>query len=453
MSAGAELAEPAAEEQEQGGVLSRKSVSRFTVMAMRIAAMALNFGVQLVMARVMGLSAFGLANTALALLNILVIPAALGYETAAIRYVALSRDDGSLLRALTVYFGRRVLLASLLTCLAVAVAAAVEQGLGNSDQAIALAMLVTIIPGFALVRVGEGWLRGAGSLVRALVSSGVVVPVLSILFILAEWTLLGSTRDVGVGGALGARAVATAVAVVTVGVFVWGKLGGHLGERSRIEPAMASEIHRTAVVLCGVAFLAMVVSQIDIVAVALLKGSAEAGLYSAASRVAQAMNVALVAVNFVLAPHIARLFADRKTGQLQHEVSSAANWCTCLMALACAILIPGASLVLSAFGPGFGAASDALRILMLGQLVNAICGPAGTLLNMTGRQSQAIRALSVSALIDLVLFGLLIPPFGLTGAACATAACTVAWNLGMLFYARRYLRVWSLPGVLVRVLP
>ena len=141
MSVRAELAEPTPEEQEQRGVLSRKSVSRFTVMAMRIAAMALNFGVQLVMARVMGLSAFGLTNTALALLNILVIPAALGYETAAIRYVALTREDDSLLRALTVYFGRRVLLASFLTCLLVATGAAVEQGLGNTDQAIALAML------------------------------------------------------------------------------------------------------------------------------------------------------------------------------------------------------------------------------------------------------------------------------------------------------------------------
>ncbi len=434
------------------GLLAGRAGSRVTVMAMRVAAMTLNFVVQLVMARVMGLSAFGVTNTALAMLNILVIPAALGYETAAVRFVALERDDKPHLRALTVRFGRNVLIASAVTCLLVAVGALVEQRLGNGDQAIALAMLVLIIPGFALVRVGEGWLRGVGSLVRALVNSGVVIPVLSIVLILAEWLLLGR-EDVGVGGALGARVLATVVAVITVGVFVYGKLGRRLIPRAEIEPAMLADIHRTAVVLCGVAFLAMVVSQIDIVAVSIFEGSEQAGLYSAASRVAQAMNVALVAVNFVLAPRIAQLYAEGKTAKLQEEVSSAANWCLVLMGGACLILIPGASLVLHAFGPDFGAAADALRILMLGQLINALCGPAGTILNMTGNQGQAIKALTVSALVDVTLFGLLIPPFGLTGAAAATAACTAVWNVGMSLYVRHDLGVWSLPGPLERILP
>lgn len=434
------------------GLLTGRAGSRVTVMAMRVAAMTLNFVVQLVMARVMGLSAFGVTNTALAMLNIIVIPAALGYETAAVRFVALEREDRPHLRALTVYFGRNVLIASAVTCLLVAVAALVERQLGNDQMAIALALLVVIVPGFALVRVGEGWLRGVGSLVRALVNSGVVIPVLSIVLLLAEWLLLGR-ENVGVGGALGARAVATGLAMLTVGIFIAGKLEGRLRPRAEVEPSMLADIHRTAVVLCGVAFLTMAVSQIDIVAVSIFKGSEQAGLYSAASRVAQAMNIALVAVNFALAPHIAQLFAKGETTKLQEEVTSATNWCLCLMGLACLILIPGATLVLHAFGPEFGAAAGALRVLMLGQLINAFCGPAGAILNMTGNQGQAIRALSVSAVIDLLLFTLLIPPLGLVGAATATAACTAVWNVGMAFYVRRDVGVWSLPGPLARVLP
>jgi O-antigen/teichoic acid export membrane protein len=434
------------------GLLTGRAGSRVTVMAMRIAAMTLNFVVQLVMARVMGLSAFGVTNTALAMLNIIVIPAALGYETAAVRFVALERDDLSRLRALTVYFGRNVLIASAVTCLLVAAGALVEQRLGNGQMAIALALLVAIVPGFALVRVGEGWLRGVGCLVRALVNSGVVIPVLSIVLILAEWLLLGR-EDVGVGGALGARALATGLATLSVGAFVAGKLGGRLSPRTEIEQSTLAEIHRTAIVLCGVAFLTMAVSQIDIVAVSLFEGSEQAGLYSAASRVAQAMNIALVAVNFTLAPHIAQLFAEGRTAKLQEEVTSATNWCLCLMGGACAIVIPGSTLILHAFGPDFSAASDALRILMLGQLVNAFCGPAGAILNMTGNQGQAIKALAAAAAVDLLLFSLLIPPFGLSGAAAATAACTAVWNICMALYVRHDVGVWSLPGPLARILP
>lgn len=415
--------------------------------------MALNFLVQLVMARVMDLSAFGSANTALALLNILVIPAGLGYETAAIRYVALTRDDQPTLRALTLRFGRTVLLGSLLTCLFVAASAAIEFMVGNRDSAIGLAMLVVIIPSFALVRVGEAWLRGFGCLVRALVSSGVIIPVISIALILIQRLLLGSGGTVGVGGALGARAIATGIAVIAVGAFVFSKVHRQLRPHAQLEPSWVSEMHRAALVLCGVALLTMAVSQMDIIAVSMLEGAREAGVYSAASRIAQAMNIALVAVNFVLAPRIARLFADGRKAQLQHEISSAATWSTCLMASGCLFLVPGSSIVLSLFGPGFGGAADALRILMLGQLVNAICGPAAAVLNMTGGQWRAIRALGASAVIDIALFGLLIPLLGLTGAACATAICTAAWNLVMLRYIRRDLQIWSLPGVVARALP
>lgn len=431
----------------------RPGLSRITVIAIRCAAMVLNFGLQIVMARVMDLSAFGVANTALALLNILVIPAAFGYETAAIRFVALAREDQPLLRSLTARFAFTVAFTSLLTCLVVGAAAAVEYALGHDDAAIGMAFLVLIIPCFAFVRVGEAWLRGAGSLVRALINSGVVVPALTIAFIALEWVLLGGGRSVGVGGALGARALATGLAVAAVVAFVLGKLHWRLRPRREVEASMATEIRRTAVVLCGVSALAMVVTQSDIVAVSYIEGPSEAGVYSAAARIAQAMSIALVAVNFVLAPRIARLAADGETAQLQHDVSAAATWSTCVMVAGFAILVPGSSLVLSIFGSGFDAASDPLRILMVGQLVNALCGPAVAVLTMSGGQVQAMRVLGASAIVQLLLFALLIPPFGLVGAACATTVCWILLNLGMLVYVRRRLAIWSLPGILERALP
>jgi O-antigen/teichoic acid export membrane protein len=418
---------------------------------MRVLAMGLNFAVQLVMARVMGLSDFGVASTALALLNVVVIPAALGYETAAIRFVALSRDDRPHLRTLTLHFARNVVVASAFTCLLLGLAATVAQQQGDGRQAIALAFLVAIVPCFAFVRVGEGWLRGFGALVQALVNSGVVVPSLTIAVIAAEWLLSGG-GDVGVGAALGARALATAMAVLTVGFFLSGKLGRRLRPRLPLPRPVAADLRRTAMVLCVVGFLTMAVSQIDVLAVALFEGPAQAGLYSASSRIAQAMSVALVAVNFVLAPRVARLFAAGDRQRLQREVSSAASWCLGLMAAASLVLIPAAPLVLHAFGPEFSAAADALRILMVGQLVNAFCGPVGTLLVMTGRQWQAARVLTIAVVVDVVLFAVLIPVLGLNGAAIATTTCTACWNFGMLIYARRQLGVWSLPGAVTRFL-
>ncbi|MGH3429479.1 MAG: hypothetical protein ACRDQZ_18245, partial [Mycobacteriales bacterium] len=61
------------------------------VIGLRTASLLLNFVLLFVLAHVMTLFQFGVASTALALLNLIVIPATLGCDTAAIRYVALFR--------------------------------------------------------------------------------------------------------------------------------------------------------------------------------------------------------------------------------------------------------------------------------------------------------------------------------------------------------------------------
>lgn len=433
--------------------LSGTGGSRFVVMGVRVMSMVLNFLVQIVMARVMGLAAFGTANTALALLNILVIPAALGYDTAAIRYVALAQADRQRLRMLTLRFGRAVALGCLVTVTLTAGGAVVEYFLGDTGLAIGLALLIVIIPGFAIVRVGEAWLRGAGSVIRAQMNSNLAIPALSAILIVAQLPFLGSGAKVGVLGALGARAVATLLSAILVGVFVLRKLGGRFRPQATAVPAEGSQMHSAAMVLCGVALLTMLVSQADIVAVSYLIGASAAGVYSAASRVALAMNVCIVAVAFILAPRVTQLFAARRTAQLQEEVSAAAFWSATLMGVACLILIPASALVLHAFGSAFGNGANALRVLMLGQLVNGLCGPVAIVLNMTGKQKLAIRALGAAAIVDLALLLLLVPLIGITGAACATACCTAIWNVAMVLYVRRDLGIWVLPRALVKVLP
>ena len=90
---------------------------------------------------------------------------------------------------------------------------------------------------------------------------------------------------------------------------------------------------------------------------------------------------------------------------------------------------------------------------MLGQLANGLCGPVAVVLNMTGKQTLAIRALGVAAAMDVVLLVVLVPNFGLTGAASATAVCTLIWNASMLIYVRRDLGIWVLPRFAAKLLP
>jgi len=94
---------------------------------------------------------------------------------------------------------------------------------------------------------------------------------------------------------------------------------------------------------------------------------------------------------------------------------------------------------LGLFGPEFVPAAPALRILALGQLVNVVSGPLGTVLLMTGEE-RASMILSVFSLIVLgVLSVTLIPAYGLIGAALTTALIIGSRTIVSWFLVRRSL--------------
>jgi O-antigen/teichoic acid export membrane protein len=84
-----------------------------------------------------------------------------------------------------------------------------------------------------------------------------------------------------------------------------------------------------------------------------------------------------------------------------------------------------------------------LVILAAGQLVNALVGPVGFLMTMTGQQDAAARILVVHALANLAGLALLTPRFGPEGAAVATSFVRASWNLVLLFVVWRRLGVRS----------
>jgi O-antigen/teichoic acid export membrane protein len=88
-------------------------------------------------------------------------------------------------------------------------------------------------------------------------------------------------------------------------------------------------------------------------------------------------------------------------------------------------------------------ARPALLILAGGQLINALAGSVGLLMAMTGHQVESSIVLAVSAGLNVGLNYLLIPRYGLVGAALATGISTVVWNVTLAVRVRRLLGVRS----------
>lgn len=95
--------------------------------------------------------------------------------------------------------------------------------------------------------------------------------------------------------------------------------------------------------------------------------------------------------------------------------------------------------LMSFFGEEFREASTALVILALGQFVNIATGSVGYLLSMTGHEKDVRNNVFVSAALGIGLGFALIPAYGLTGAASATAIAIASQNLLGVYQVKKRL--------------
>ena len=82
-----------------------------------------------------------------------------------------------------------------------------------------------------------------------------------------------------------------------------------------------------------------------------------------------------------------------------------------------------------------------LLILLCGEFVAAAAGPVGFFLTMTGRQMTATRIEAATSVIALGLALVLIPRYGILGAAIAVAAGSALRNASM------FVAVWRQLGL------
>lgn len=97
--------------------------------------------------------------------------------------------------------------------------------------------------------------------------------------------------------------------------------------------------------------------------------------------------------------------------------------------------------LLELFGSEFSVGYDVVTILLVGQIVNALAGSVGFIMIMTKHQKEAAWIVSISAAINIALNYLLIPQFGLEGAAVATALTMVVRNVCMVVFVLNILKI------------
>jgi O-antigen/teichoic acid export membrane protein len=185
----------------------------------------------------------------------------------------------------------------------------------------------------------------------------------------------------------------------------------------------------------------IVIQRLDIVLVGVMRGPAEAAIYTAATRFLVAGQLGNSAISMAAQPQLTHLFAvrDRAGANTVYQVTTAwlilLTWPIYLLA---AVFGPS---VLAIFGRSYHAGSTVMVILALAMLVATACGQVDTVLITAGKSSWSLAngllAMCVNIGVDLVL----IPKLGITGAAIGWAAAIGVSNLAPLVQVATAIRV------------
>ncbi len=170
----------------------------------------------------------------------------------------------------------------------------------------------------------------------------------------------------------------------------------------------------------------------------------DVGVYRNAFKVATVTRIALVALLIPVAPKFAELFSQGKMDELRKSaqfVTKIIFWCS---APILAVVIIAAPFIMGIFGDEFVKGSMPLIILAIGQFINAATGPVNNILIMTGKQKLNRNLMVLATIVAVILDLLLIPVYGVVGAACVNTFGVLLMNMIPFFLIKRYYGFYTL---------
>ncbi|HEX2526681.1 MAG TPA: glycosyltransferase [Geminicoccus sp.] len=405
-----------------------------------LAGQAASFAVQAVVARNIGPASYGLYSYAFTLANLLALVAAWGGDRMLVRFVSDYHGRGcrALVRRVVLWTFSRIGTVALIAGAALA-AMGWMAGKEDPERAAAFMLAGLCVPIIVGGNLAENVLRALGAQSWANLPNRLIRPILmGLVFLLLLQA--GSDRQ-GAMAAVGSNAVAIALTAAAGLLASWIRLGPAGTERLPADPQW-----RKVGIALGLGTLALYLTQqVDVLLLGYLTDASSLGVYTAVTRIASVLAFANIAAVATIQPVLARRSGQQDSASLQSVLRGGARFAFFVNLAAGLPVLVLAEPILRVFGGEFVTGAFALRVLTLATMIASSFSMSGAALSMRGCERHATAVLIAGCLLALVSNLLLIPYAGIDGAALATGASTVAWNIGLFLVAQRKLGVLALP--------
>ena len=406
----------------------RASHAALTVFSIRIAAAGFAYLAQVMMARLMGTTEYGIFAAISVWIAILGHSATLGFSQGACRFIPADQAGGDLDTVRGFVRGGAALSAAggLLVAGLGFAAVAIEGSLLAGPYAAPILAAALVLPLFALQDYSEGVARSQNWAVLAIAPP----------YLLRQCVMMAAmVVAVGVGAPPVAWIAMACLAGATFLALVAQAVGLALRLRRVIPPGPRRYRWRVWMRAClpiaAGDLAAAAFGVVDVVVLSLMATPATVGLYFAATRIQQFVAFVAFAATAATAQRFATLSASGQRHALQRLVTDQARLTALGTVAVGAAILTVAPWLLDLFGPSFRGSLPVLAILVAGSVAASLFGPGEHLLTMLGGERLAAAITLVTLLVAALLCWTAIPQFGLVGAASAMAAAAAMRALAM----------------------
>lgn len=176
--------------------------------------------------------------------------------------------------------------------------------------------------------------------------------------------------------------------------------------------------------------------QMDTLMLGLLGTTEDVGYYGVALKISLFGAKIITAFAVVFTPIIADLWNRGRLKELSQLYTTISRWIFALSFPLFLIMVLFSQSLMKIFGAGYVAGGGALVLLAFGQLMSASTGAAGIMVLMSGRSKLELLNVATTLITDALLCYLLIPHYGVDGAAIANMT-----SLGLV-NVMRIVEIW-----------
>lgn len=398
---------------------------------------------QLLIARIVGSTSYGIYSYVLAWASVLAYLATLGFNVSLLRFVSAYSAKGrlDLVHGVIRFALQRSLAAA--TLFGITGAALIFLFSDSSQKELQITQLLGMaaVPLVTAYALGATLVRAFGGGVSALlpervIRDGLLLLLLGMAALSGSWTL---NAPLVMQAVLASSGITVGLVFIMAAKFqppgLW-----------QVQPGDESREWWSAVSpIMLMAGLDIFISRAGVMVLGWTHHIREAGIFALGLNVALLVSLSLVAVSTMFAPTAAALHARGDRMALQHLFSRA----TILSSGgAIALAVPLLAIIeplLSWFGGDFSTGAPIARVLILGYVFVALCGPQMNLLTMTGNEWAAAATMIAGAAASIIGCAAGIALYGALGAAVGLALALAIWNVAMAIYIGKCLKI--MPGL------